>query len=205
MPVRAPDQGVHAYIGAPQTGKTFLAHAEFLAYCAARRCGGIVVDIQGAKSFRKIRHVPTLRDAVSIAWNGGVAYWTPSDESEIETLFLAIKAAENASRARTHLAVFLDEVGTLPKSQALETAFRCWSHRDICLFTTSQKVTKDLGETILACEPVIRLFRFTAPSSIKVLTIVYRIPWERVETFGEGWHCVIRSGVPAVVCPPVKV
>jgi hypothetical protein len=192
--VRAPEPGVHAYVGKGQQGKTTLAFAEFLAFCREYRCGGIVVDAASANNFRHLPHVATLAEAVRRASARDVAYWTPGTQDEVDVLFLAIEANAKAPGERMRLALFLDEVSHWRKSEPMQRCLLTWAHKGLTVFATAQQFTKHLGESFMAVGPHVRLFNLAAPLSLRLLSASYRIPWDDVEKLRVGEFILVRLG-----------
>lgn len=193
------EPGVHAYVGETQTGKTTLALQELTAFMRAQRCGAIIVDSGSATNFRAYPHVANAADAIRGAWHGQLATWTPRDKDEWASLWTMVERAEGKGGARTPVAILVDEVSFWPKSKAFENVLRTWAHKRVTLFVTSQRITKDLGETFLACGPRVRMFRMTAPLTLRLMKNTYNVPWEHVQTLRTGEYVYLRLGDEPIV------
>lgn len=159
--------GVRVYVGEPRTGKTYRALADLVelveherARSAPRTVGAIVVDSTGASNFADKPHTPSAAHTVATAWHGGIAYFTPRDQAEFDALVSAELATPHG------VPLLVDEVSywRIGKGTPFDKLARTWRHHVPGLFVTTQRLTGDVTETLLACSPRLSLFRCKIPT-----------------------------------------
>lgn len=181
--------GVYAYIGAPQTGKTYLADKEQHACAAAHGLVPLTLDLRRATNFKPMPHAASVREVCETVWqNRRPCYFTPANRREYNQVLAACQAAG-------HVAVLIDEIAALPWSEQLATLTRAWSHagpvnasRENAVFVTAHHITGDLGQKFLAASPHCRVFRLSAPASVKFFLAYKRIDWDGIEKLPDRHH-----------------
>lgn len=152
--------GVRVYVGEPRTGKTWRAERDLEALCAATKRGAIVIDSTGARNFADKPHTPSAAHTVATAWHGGVAYFTPPTQDEFDRILEAELATPHG------VALLVDEVSywRIRKGTAFDKLARTWRHHVPGLFVTTQRLTGDITDTLLACAPRVHVFRIKIPT-----------------------------------------
>ena len=175
------DPGFHAYVGAPGYGKTFRALLDFRAYVAASRVGGIVVDSASVEGLRSIPQAVDLRDAIERVFaRGEVIRVVPRDVDEFDSL---MRVARNPGG----IALFVDELSFWSRSKELERLCRTWRHARCSIYVTLQHIGADLAQTLLSCNPRMRVFRVSAPRSIEFLMRWHGMSPDEIRDFGVGF------------------
>lgn len=200
MSERDPDElelGIHAFVGAPRTGKTHRALLTLLELCTRHNAGGIVVDSCRAQNFRAMPHVD-LSSALGVALAGRVACWTPEDAGEFDRLFVALdpRNAGDALDERRHVVVLVDELHTWTSTDACPAfarIVRTWSHAKVSVLLVSQRIGRDVGQTLLAASPLIRVFRMSAPWDVRMLLSHYGVDAQRIATLPDREYKLVRA------------
>ena len=191
--------GVHAYIGTTGTGKTYLAIQEAFPLARSLGVGVLVIDTRGAENWRDMPVVENRGAIATVFRARAIAHVIPKSMEDFEEL---IRAADQYGNA----VLIIDECATFATSPALALLVRVWRHRRVSIFLTTQKVGRDVEQSVLACDPVIRLFRVTNSATLEwafkyhARRIVPGSDWsrsdrrkvfERLESLQRGQHYVL--------------
>lgn len=175
------DPGVHVYIGTTGTGKTHLAIQHSFPLARSLGQGMLIIDCRAAGNFKEMP-VDTVREAsVKVFERKGIARVIPRDEEQFEALLLA---ADRYGKA----CILIDECATFASSRSLSLLVRVWRHRELSLFLTTQKVGRDVEQSVLACDPTIYLFRVTNPRSLEWACRWYDLDETRLRSLDLGEH-----------------
>jgi hypothetical protein len=156
-------RGVTLYVGAPGTGKTHAALEDLRTWEGERW----VMDLGGSKLLESIPKGPTGAGAGLAGRFVREQRWTPETPDELDArLRLAYR--------RGNLALLVDDVAALP-SKEVGRLCRLWRPRNIRLLLTTQHVSADVGQVVLACDPTIFAFRTTSPASLDWLWQWHRV------------------------------
>lgn len=163
-------EGLSVYIGTTGTGKTHKALRDALSLAAVKRQGLLIIDSRGAENLATLE-----LSKINSNWRerlyheGRIIRIVPETESDFE---VAIKTVEKNGNC----ILFIDEVSTWASNPNLQNLCRVWRHRKVSIFLTTQKIGMDIQQGILACDPVLFVFRTTAPTSLEWLEKWHRIP-----------------------------
>lgn len=188
-------QGIEVAVGTTGTGKTYLLYQELKKL--ARTRPAVLIDSIGAENFLLFPHAKSLADVGNQlrAWKPGtIIYWTPDGIEDFDAFFNALLAVQKAGKA-SPIAVLVDEVSAWTmetRSKALRKICRVWRHAKLTLLITSQHVSADLGQVMLACNPLFYLFRTTSPRSLDWIEDNVRIPRESIEALPDRHWFEIR-------------
>lgn len=162
---RAPEGGIHAYVGEPRTGKTFRAMLDARALAARAGCGVLVLDSTGAGNFIEEHHAPSVAQFLSEGWHGGVAFYTPTHPDAQKQVDAIMSALLSARINRLGPVLVVDELTSwrTDKKSAFVSLCRTWRHHTPGVFVTTQSVTGDLTETFRSLRPHLHLFRSVIP------------------------------------------
>ena len=175
-----PDAGFHAYVGAPGVGKTFRALLDLRAYTRAARVGAIVVDSASVAGLRDIAEAASVRDAIERAFGRGeLVRIVPKDVDDFDAIM-------RAARSPGGIALFVDELSFWSRSRELERLCRTWRHARCSIYVTLQHIGADLAQTLLSCNPRMRVFRVSAPRSIEFLMRWHGMDPAMIREFGVG-------------------
>lgn len=175
------DPGVHVYVGTTRTGKTHLAIQHAFPLARALGVGLLIIDCRGASNFTSLPVVTNAEAQKVVFDRRGVAHVIPRSKEDFEELMAALDRRGNA-------VVIVDECATYATSPGLALLIRVWRHRRLSFFFTTQKVGGDIEQSVLACDPVLYLFRVTNPRSLKYAWDEHRIDRERLKALGLGEH-----------------
>lgn len=163
-------EGVSVYIGTTGAGKTYRALADLRELHAKGDRGAIVVDSAGTKTLRELPQALTLEDAIRRAWGPSkeLVRWTPLDdptrkidsERDFERLM-------NAARHGGNVRILVDELSFWARCPSMLRLGRIWRASNVTLLFTAQHVGADVGQSLLACNPRLYIFRVTAPRSLE--------------------------------------
>lgn len=161
-------EGLHVYIGTTGTGKTHKAIRDALALSQELKRGLLVIDSRGAENLKEIpsfgvfpgslqKNLPLFDHVYS---QGKVARVVPNNQEEFDLL---MKAADRIG----NFVIMIDEISSWAANTTFQDLCRVWRHRKISFFLTTQKVGRDVQQTVLACDPTIWAFRVTNPTSLE--------------------------------------
>lgn len=177
--------GLHVYIGTTGSGKTYKAIRDAIAHAGETARGVLVIDSRGEGNADGgcLKPIPEMRPTGDL-WQavyayGQVARVVPRDEAEFDNI---IQVVDRTGQ----LVVLIDEVSPWATNKTLQALCRVWRHRKVSLFITTQKIGRDLEQSILACDPKLYLFRLTAPRSLEWVERWHRIPPEAVKALPVG-------------------
>jgi hypothetical protein len=177
-PTATLQEGIHVYIGAPGSGKTHKAIRD--AYSLAKRegLGVLVIDSRGAKNLVEIPETkpPELYRKL---WAGEMVRRIPYDQEEFDSIIAEVDA-------RGHCAVLIDEVSEWATNRSMKRLLRVWRHRKVSVFLTSQMIGRDIEQAVQACNPVLYLFRCTAPTTLEWVEKWHRLPQESLRALPVG-------------------
>jgi hypothetical protein len=176
--------GVYAYIGAPGTGKTTLARAEWEAVARAQRWPGIAIDSAATRVLSSLPAAASVNAALEAAYaRGSLVRWTPATAEEVETLARAVRTVGRC-------ALLVDEIAFWGWKGELMRLARTWRHAPTSLHVTGHHVGKDLAQSFLACGPSVRVFRLSAPRSVEFFMRWKGLDPEKVRALPVGKYVV---------------
>lgn len=180
-------EGLHVYIGTTGTGKTHKAIRDAAALAASRSIEGVpphssgllVVDSRGANNLRDIPEHDAKRAIRIVYGQRGIARVVPKDRADFDSLIIEADKRGGA-------VILIDEISAWATSVPFINLCRVWRHRRTSLFLTTQKVGRDIEQGVLACDPVLYVFRCTSPATLEWLERWHRLPPERFKALGVG-------------------
>jgi hypothetical protein len=184
--------GLYGYIGAPGTGKTFLARRELLELVREQRIGALVVDSAHVETLADLRAAGSLEEALGVVYHARDAVrWTPENLEELARALRALRAGGRAALLVDELRWWSPGGKKLPDE--LLTLCRTWRHSQVSVFLTTQAVTRDLGAELLACELRLRIFRLTATPSLEWGLRWLGLDPAKVATLAD--RCYLEAGI----------
>lgn len=171
--------GLHVYIGTTGTGKTHKAIRDAITLARQRGVGVLVIDSRGAENLKDIPEYRVDMDLAHAVWQGKVCRVVPADKEEFNRLMMAVDKVGQC-------VVLIDECATWATDKTFLALCRVWRHRKVSLFLTTQKVGFDLQQSVLACDPVLWIFRTTAPTTIDWLERWHGIDPNVLRNMGVG-------------------
>lgn len=160
--------GVNLYIGTTGTGKTFAALEDLRQLKMPRA----ILDLGGSALLARI---PRAVSPKALREEGR---WTPETADELEAIL-------DGLYKRGNVAVLVDDAAAL-RAPMLGKLCRLWRARNLRLFITTQHVSGDVEQAIMACDPLIHAFRTTSPRSLEWLQKWHRVEPEEVARLGVG-------------------
>lgn len=161
---------IFIYLGTTGTGKTYKAVRDLEALHQANGHGALVIDSAASPTVAHVPRVADLREAILAVWGERkLVRWIPSDEDKKDSqadftrLMLAARAGGNVS-------ILVDEISFWAKNPEMLKLCRVWRASNVDLLLTGQHVGMDFGQSVLACNPTLYLYRLTAPRSIEFAT-----------------------------------
>lgn len=161
-------RGVTLYVGTTGTGKTYAALQEMRRLNMPR----VILDLGGSSLLAEIPRGASLRGPLT------ERRWTPEKASELEALL-------DACYRRGNLAILVDDAAALP-SKELGRLCRLWRPRNLRILITTQHVSGDVSQAVLACDPLIVAFRTTSPRSLEWLREHFQLEAEEIAGLGLG-------------------
>ena len=158
------EPGLHAYLGEPRVGKTTRARADWLECARAHDLALLCIDSTGAKNLRDLEHAPDVASALSrlYTFRTEPVAVVPRTQADVDALLLG---AMEPGR----VAVLFDEFGFWSVTDPVLRALRSWYHHDLALFLVAHSLGMDMGERVLSAAPSLRIFRTTAPATLRYL------------------------------------
>lgn len=159
-------RGVTLYVGTTGTGKTHAALEDLKRIgmpIAVLDLGGSALLMDTPRSKRGNRKRPR--------WER----FSPETKEEYD------KVLRDLFR-RGNTAILIDDAAALP-SQELSKLCRLWRPRNLRVLMTTQHISGDISQAVMACDPLIYAFRTTSPRSLEWL---------------EKWHGVDPAEVHAL-------
>lgn len=172
--------GLHAYVGAPQFGKTSAALWE--GRRAARELGFhlLVIDSVGSPGMRALpgrvdsapRAGAAEMDIVTRCAKGsGATVWTPPDAARLEWVLGGVAAS------RAGVVLLIDEWSLWISSSGrsvptLLRLCRTWAHERVRLYMTTQAVTSDIPRAVRDCMPRWSIFGMTVEAAARVCKLL---------------------------------
>lgn len=164
-------KGIGVFVGTTGTGKTYLAWKLLKRLRRRRHIPCLLIDSAGAENFRSEPHARTLQE-VAFQLNDpekGIVYWTPENVLEVDAFIAQLLLLAKQGKG-VPIGIMIDEVSfwtVESRSKELRKLCRLWRHVEATLFITSQHVSGDLGQVMLACNPLLFLFQTTSPTSVE--------------------------------------
>ncbi len=160
--------GVNLYIGTTGTGKTFAALEDLRQLQMPRA----ILDLGGSALLAKI---PKAASPKVLREEGR---WTPETAEELEAIL-------DALYKRGNVAILVDDAAAL-RAPLIGKLCRLWRARNLRLFITTQHVSGDIEQAIMACDPLIHAFRTTSPRSLEWLKKWHELEASEVAQLGMG-------------------
>jgi len=174
------DPGLNVYIGTTGTGKTHKAIRDAIELAGQKRLGVLVIDSRGAENLREIPEFrPGLELYETVYHKGGIARVVPKDEIEFDAIMGVV---DRTGR----VILMIDEVAAWATSKTLQNLCRVWRHKQVSIFLTTQKIGRDIEQTILACDPQLYLFRVTNPRTLEWCERWHRVTEQRLRALKVG-------------------
>ena len=185
---------MHVYVGAPGSGKTFLADIHGRTLAGARGVGGLCIDSTGSSGLEHWKRAESVSDAVDAVWDRNeLVRYTPGDVDELQQL---LGAARNPGRC----VFLLDEVALWPaRLKELDHLCRTWRHTDTDVLVTAQHLSGDIAQGLRACSPRLYAFRQAPSTTLDLLSKEWKLPEDQLQTLGQGdflmagpidWHAL---------------
>jgi hypothetical protein len=89
------------------------------------------------------------------------------------------------------LILVIDECAPWANNKTFHNLCRVWRHRNVTLFITTQKIGRDIEQTILACDPTMYVFRLTNPRSLEWVERWHRIPENELRQLEVGQYFMV--------------
>lgn len=173
-------EGIEVHLGTTDTGKTYAAIARLEQKHRESGRGALVIDSTGSKTLAHIHPCATMLEAVDAVWREKrIVRWCPPDEAQFERV---IAACQNPGGVD----VLVDELSFWARSTALLKLCRTWRHANVTLIFTCQHVGADLAQALLGCNPVLYLYRITAPRSLEFAEKWLGVPRATILAQGRG-------------------
>lgn len=188
--------GICVYVGTTGSGKTYLAWKHLKRLRRRARVPCLLIDSAGAENFQGEPHAKGLAEVAAQLNdpNKGIVYWTPENVLEVDALFSVLLRLAKEGKA-TPIGIMIDEVSfwtVESRSKELRKLCRLWRHVKVTLLITSQHVSGDLGQVMLACNPLLFLFKTTAPASLKWIEDNHAVTAEEVRAIPERSWVEVR-------------
>jgi hypothetical protein len=179
--------GVHAFIGATQTGKTTEAVAVAQLIARARRRPLLAIDPAHTRALAHLTPVENYEQAVHRLYSAGLCCrWSPDrDVEEAEPFF-------RFARRPGGLVVLVDECSWFAQSRPLLQLCRTWAHSGTTVVLTGQDLMNDLGSKLRSCGILLRVFRMPYGPGLAWLARYYRVNAESIHTQPVGAYQVMR-------------
>src|SRR5262249_16135625 len=117
---------------------------------------------------------------------GHIGRIVPQGELDFEAPLRAVDRYGNCC-------LFIDEVSFWANNPAFLRLARVWRHRSISLFLTSQKVGRDVEQTIQSCDPTLYVFRCTGPTTLEYFERMHDLPRDKLRSLKVGEHYTLRG------------
>lgn len=176
---------VRWYVGAPGTGKTYLA----LQHLAAIPAPHLLIDSQGCIGAEWSRfRVASVRAAVVAVWGDrvGTALYTPDGLDDVEALCRAAGAAGGA--------VLIDEAAFWCRGQwcppAISRLLRAHRHAGAHVLLTTQHIG-DISPDAVNCATELYVFRQHSPRALKRLESEYGLDPEELRGLAVGEYKLV--------------
>lgn len=163
--------GVHGYIGAPNTGKTYRAFEDAKELAAHYRCGLIVVDSARTDTLAGVEHVDTVRQLLPVWRKAAALAITPRTVDDFDRIMDLC-----AEKTLGNCVVLVDEIYTWRRSKNFVWLCRTWRASKCTVLFTTQHASGDVAQDIQAAEPNLYIFRTTSSASLEWLQ-----KWKEVE------------------------
>ena len=148
------------YVGTTGTGKTHAALADLRAQPLPR----VFLDLGCSKLLESVpQAAPASRKALPAE-----SRWVPETVEELEAVL------ENLYK-RGNVAILIDDCAALRSPRMLAKACRLWRPRNLRIALTTQHISGDIDQAVMACDPLIFAYRCTSPTSIDWLWDRFRI------------------------------
>lgn len=161
--------GITLYVGTTGTGKTHAA-LEDLRRQPQRKA---ILDLGGSALLRSIPVTGASRRGLP-----ELARWTPESADELDAVLLRLYREGNC-------AILVDDMAALP-SRELPKLCRLWRARNLRLLLTTQHVSGDIGQRIMACNPLIYAYKTTSPASLDWLEEWHGVEPEELSVLALG-------------------
>lgn len=183
--------GLHVYIGTTGTGKTHKAIRDAITLAGSLRQGVLVIDSGGAENLREIPEAmnPNVfggRTIQSVFASGSIIRMVPKGEADFGEAIRRVDRYGNC-------VLFIDECAHWAYHADFLRLCRVWRHRKISLFLTTQKVGRDLEQTVLACDPTLYVFRCTASRTKEYFERWYGLKPDALKALKVGEHYTLRD------------
>jgi DNA helicase HerA-like ATPase len=177
--------GLHVYIGTTGSGKTHKAIRDAIELAGTKRLGVLVIDSRGANNLREIQELRPGKELWEQVWNyGSIRRVVPRDETEFDEI---IRRVDQTGQ----LILVIDECAPWANNKTFHNLCRVWRHRNVTLFITTQKIGRDIEQTILACDPTMYVFRLTNPRSLEWVERWHRIPENELRQLEVGQYFMV--------------
>lgn len=153
-------RGVNLYIGTTGTGKTHAALEDLRTYSQPER-KVTILDLGGSPLLRDLTQFPT---------------WTRYVPETVEEYDRVLDRAYREGNQ----SILIDDGAALP-SRNLPKLCRLWRARNLRILITTQHVSGDIDQAVMACDPLIFAFRTTSPRSLEWLR-----KWHGIEAWEIG-------------------
>lgn len=174
--------GLHVYIGTTGTGKTHKAIRDAIELAGVKRQGVLVIDSRGADNLTEIKEYRYGRELLEDCWNyGKICRVVPRNDEDFEQIISQVDKTGN-------IIILIDECAPWASNRTFQNLCRVWRHRKISMFLTTQKVGRDIEQTVLACDPRLYIFRLTNPRSIEWVERWHRLTEQQVRALKVGEH-----------------
>lgn len=161
-------RGVTLYVGTTGTGKTHAALADL----RETRLRQVVADLGGSSLLAEL----PMRGAGQPGLLGG--RYQPETSGDLDALLDRCYRAGN-------VALLVDDAAAL-RSKELPRLCRLWRPRNLRILITTQHISGDVEQAIMACDPLIFAFRTTSPRSLEWLEKWHGVQPEEVAALGMG-------------------
>lgn len=176
------EDGIHVYIGTTGTGKTHLAIRHAIELARSKSLGVLVIDSRGAQNLKEIPLYREGKDLYSDLFNyGKIVRVVPENADEFDRIMKTLDRVGNA-------VVLIDEVSEWATNLTFNKLCRVWRHRTISFFITTQKIGRDVEQTVLACDPNIYIFRLTNPRSLEWVERWHRLSEAQIKALQVGQY-----------------
>jgi hypothetical protein len=179
--------GLHACIGATQTGKTTEAIAVAQAIARARRAPLVAVDPANTRALAHLVPVRTVPELAHRIYGAGLSCrWSPGVElEEADKVF-------RLARDPGGLVLLVDECSLFATSKALLHLCRTWAHARTSVVLTGQDLRNDLGSKLRSCGLLLRVFRMPKGAGLDWLARNYGVDREKINSQPVGQHHLMK-------------
>ena len=176
------------YVGAPRYGKTTLGVSHLWDSVERNGNPAVIIDSVRDQIFRDVPHVETMPEVFRYLYEKRThVAIQPSNQSTVEQICRGVLAVGHAN-------VFIDESPFWLNNLRM---MRSLAERDnrgpIEMFLTAQSFSSDIPSAARDCNPLIHVFRVTAPNSLDYLERRYKMNREEVENLPVGKYLTLGA------------